>query len=93
MLLVTNPLRLMRLCVKIPAKRVFTKLSGIRYSGVQTTIDGATFMRLLDRLPDAARYETDAYGVYGALLVNKHMVGKYGAVNWNDGFALCCAAS
>ena len=27
--------------------------------------DEATFMRLLERLPDAARYETDAYRVYG----------------------------
>ena len=44
----------------------------------------ATFIRLLERLPDAERCETDAYGVYGALPVNKHMVGKYGAVNWND---------
>ena len=47
--------------------------------------DEATLMRLLERLPDAERYETDAYGVYGALLVNKHVVGKYGAVNWRDG--------
>ena len=41
-------------------------------------------MHLLERLPDAERCETDVYGVYGALPVNKHMVGKYGAVNWND---------
>ena len=47
--------------------------------------DEATFTRLLDRLPDAERYETDAYGVYGALPVDKHVVGKYGAVNWRDG--------
>ncbi len=47
--------------------------------------DEATFLRLLERLPDAERYETDAYGVYGALPVNKHVVGKYGAVNWNEG--------
>ncbi len=49
----------------------------------------STFLRLLERLPDAERYETDAYGVYGALPVNKHVnkhvVGKYGAVNWNEG--------
>lgn len=32
-------------------------------------------------MPDAERYETYAYGVCGALPVNKHMVGKYGAVN------------
>ena len=30
-------------------------------------------------------YETDAYGMYGALPVNKHVVGKYGAVNRNEG--------
>ena len=47
--------------------------------------DEATFLRLLERLPDAERYETDAYGVYGALPVNKHVVEKYGAVNWNEG--------
>ena len=34
---------------------------------------------------DAGRYETDAYGVCGALPVNKHVVGKYGAVNRCDG--------
>ena len=34
--------------------------------------DESTFLRLLERLPDAERYETDAYGVYGALPVNKH---------------------
>ncbi len=47
--------------------------------------DESTFLRLLERLPDAERYETDAYGVYGALPVNKHVVGKYGAVNWCEG--------
>ena len=38
--------------------------------------DESTFLRLMERLPDAARYETDAYGVYGALPVNKHVVGS-----------------
>ena len=33
--------------------------------------DEATFMRLLERLPDAECHETDAYAVYGALPVNK----------------------
>ena len=47
--------------------------------------DETTFLRLLKRLPDAERYETDAYGVYGALPVNKHVVGKCVAVNWNYG--------
>ena len=49
--------------------------------------DEATFLRLMECLPDAERYETDAYGVYGALPGNKHVVGKYGAVNWNEGVA------
>ena len=47
--------------------------------------DESTFLRLLERLSDAERYETDAYGVYGALPVNKYAVGKRGAVNWNEG--------
>ena len=47
--------------------------------------DESTFLRLLERLPDAERYETDASGVYGALPVNKHVVGKCVAVNWNEG--------
>ena len=47
--------------------------------------DEATFLRLLERLPDAERYEADAYGVYGALPVNKHVVGKCVAVNRNEG--------
>ena len=47
--------------------------------------DDATFLRLLERLPVAECYETDAYGVYGTLPVNKHVIGKYGAVNWNEG--------
>ena len=47
--------------------------------------DESPFLRLLERLPDAERYETDAYGVYGALPVNKPVVGKYGPVNWNEG--------
>ena len=47
--------------------------------------DDATFLRLLDRLSDAERFETDAYGAYGALPANKHVIGKCRAVNWNDG--------
>ena len=44
-------------------------------------------MRPLERLLDATRYETNPYVVYGGLQVNGHIhvVGKYGAVNWNDG--------
>ena len=40
---------------------------------------------LPERLRDTERYETDAYGVYGTLPVNKHVVGKRGVVNWNEG--------
>ena len=50
--------------------------------------DEAALLRLLERLPDVARYETDAYGVYGTLPVNKHVIGKcdaVNAVNWNEG--------
>ncbi len=42
-------------------------------------------LRLLERLPDARVYETDAYGVYRWLPRNRHKVGKYGSVNWNEG--------
>ena len=40
---------------------------------------------MLERLPDAERYKTDAYGAWGALPVSKHVIGKYGAVNRNEG--------
>ncbi len=30
-------------------------------------------------------YRRDAYGVYQRLLQDKHVVGKGGAVNWNEG--------
>ena len=36
-------------------------------------------------LLDVDHYETDAYGMYGALPLNKHVVGKYGAVSRNRG--------
>lgn len=38
-------------------------------------------MRLLERLPDAERCEPDGYGACKWLPRNKHVVGKYGAVN------------
>ena len=44
----------------------------------------STFLRLLERLPDTARYRIDAYGGYGCLPMNKRKVGKSGAVNRND---------
>ena len=45
----------------------------------------SAFSRLLARLPGAYRYETDAYGVYEWLPRDRHVIGKGGAVNWNDG--------
>ena len=45
----------------------------------------AAFLRLLERLPDTERYETDAYGMYGCLPMNKRKIGKGGAVNRNEG--------
>ena len=47
--------------------------------------DVAAFSRLLNRLPDANRYETDAYRVYEWLPRDRHAIGKGGAVNWNEG--------
>ena len=44
----------------------------------------ATFDRLYSRLPAAELYRTDAYGVYGLLPADRHVVGKGGAVNWNE---------
>lgn len=43
-------------------------------------------MPMLERLPDAERYEIAAYFVYGALPANKHVAGKCGPVNWSDGW-------
>ena len=45
--------------------------------------DVSAFSRLLDRLPGADKYETDAYSVYEWLPRDKHAIGKGGAVNWN----------
>ena len=47
--------------------------------------DEAALLRLLERLPDAESCSSNAYGAYGCLPVNKHRVGKGGAVNRNDG--------
>ena len=45
----------------------------------------STFLRLLERLAEMERYSIDAYGAYGCLPVNKHRVGKGGAMNRNEG--------
>ncbi len=47
--------------------------------------DVSAFSRLLDRLPGADKYEADAYPVYEWLPRDMHVVGKGGAVNWNEG--------
>ena len=41
----------------------------------------STLLRLLEGQPDAESCSGDAYGAYGCLPVNKHRVGKGGAVN------------
>ena len=46
----------------------------------------APFLRLYERLPEAGLYRSDAYPVYlGWLPPDRHVVGKGGAVNWNEG--------
>lgn len=46
----------------------------------------ATLMRLYRRLPDAELYMSDSYGAYRLILPRaRHVVGKYGEVNWNEG--------
>ncbi len=42
-------------------------------------------LRRYERLPEAERYCSDGYAVYGWLPTNRHEVGKYGPVNWNEG--------
>ena len=44
-----------------------------------------TFLRLYARLPEAEKYRSDAYQVYDWLPANRHVVGKGGEVNWNEG--------
>ena len=44
------------------------------------------FLRLYERLPEAELYRSDAYQVYlGWFPPERHVVGKGGAVNWNEG--------
>ncbi len=44
------------------------------------------FLRLYARLPEAGLYRSDAYSVYlGWLPPERHIIGKGGAVNWNEG--------
>ena len=45
-----------------------------------------TFQRLYARRPEAELHRSDAYRVYQSWLPpSQHMVGKGGAVNWNEG--------
>lgn len=44
-----------------------------------------TFSRLLERLPEASRYRSDDYVVYGLLPRGRHVPGKGGEVNRNEG--------
>ncbi len=50
----------------------------------------APFLRLYERLPEAERHCSDRYAVYGWLPANRHEVGKYGPVNWNEGCIRGC---
>ena len=43
------------------------------------------FLRLYEGLPEAERYCSDGYEVYGWLPSDRHEVGKGGPVNWNEG--------
>ena len=46
----------------------------------------APLLRLYARLPEAEQYRSAAYAVYGSWLPpDSHVVGKGGAVNWNEG--------
>ncbi len=45
----------------------------------------ATFLRLLEQLPQAERYRSDNYSVYRFLPQNRHVVGKGSEVNRNEG--------
>ncbi len=43
------------------------------------------FSRLLSQLPEAGRYRSDDCMEYGLLPRNRHMAGKSGEVNRNEG--------
>ena len=65
---------------------VFEERNGLRWRMYEVGgRDESAFSRLLDRLPGADRYETDAYGVYQWLPRDRHVIGKGGAVNWDEG--------
>ena len=45
----------------------------------------ATFLRLYDRLSEAARYCNDRYAMYRRFPQDRHLAGKGGAANRNEG--------
>ena len=47
--------------------------------------DAETFLRLLRRLPDAAKYRSDHYEAYSRLPPARHVKGKESEVNRNEG--------
>ena len=47
--------------------------------------DEDAFLRLYERLPDAGLYRSDDYRVYQWFTQDRHVVGKGGAVNRNEG--------
>ena len=60
---------------------VVEELDGSRWEACEVGgHDEAPLLRLMERLPDAQRYETDAYAVYKWLPRNRHFVGKGGEV-------------
>ena len=61
---------------------VVEERGGVRWQMYEVGVrDESAFSRLLDRLPGADRYETDAYPVYEWLPRDRHVIGKGGAVN------------
>ena len=72
------------------SRRVWTavvvELDGLRWADFEVGgQDVRAFLRLYGRLPEAELYCTDDYRVYGWLLANRHLAGKDGAVNQNEG--------
>ena len=45
----------------------------------------AAFLRMYEGLPEARRYYSGGYEVYGWLPCGRHEAGKGGPVNWNGG--------
>ena len=52
-----------------------------------------TFLRLCGRLPEAELYRSAPYRVYEWLPRNRHVAGKGGVVNRNEGYTPDCRTS